>query len=129
MKFAFFTNIISPHQMPLAQALVALLVAVLMKIGVCVGAECRIMSTVNTPIVIGNHCNLGTEVMILTGSYEIDVDRDHVGDKETAASVNIGDGCWLWRISTILPNVSIAKKNILAFGSVMTVSGFEEKCL
>ena len=96
---------------------------------VWIGAGCHIIPTNNAHIVIGSYCDLGPKVMILTGAHEIDVDGDHIGGKGTAASVEIGDGCWLGARSTVLPGVTIAKKNILAAGSIMTVSSFEEKCL
>ena len=49
--------------------------------------------------------------------------------KGISANVEIGDGCWLGARSTVLPGVSIAKKNILAAGSVMTTSSEIEKSL
>lgn len=96
---------------------------------VWIGAGCRIMPTANAHIVIGCHCDLAPEVMILTGSHEIDAKGDHIGGKGTAANVEIEDGCWLGARSTVLPGVTIAKKNILAAGSVMTTSSEIEKSL
>lgn len=96
---------------------------------VWIGAGCRIMPTGNAHIVIGSHCDLAPEVMIITGSHEIDVGGEHIGGKGISTSVEIGDGCWLGARTTVLPGVTIAKKNILAAGSVMIVSSLEEKCL
>lgn len=96
---------------------------------VWIGIGDMIYSTLNASVKIGKHCDLAPEVMILTGSHEIDVDGDHIGGKGTAANVEIGDGCWLGARSTVLPGVTIAKKNILAAGSVMTTSSEIEKSL
>ena len=96
---------------------------------VWIGAGCRIMPVGNAHIIIGSHCDLAPEVMILTGLHEIDVNGGHIGGKGISANVEIGDGCWLGARSTILPGVTIAKKNILAAGSVKTVSSEIEKSL
>lgn len=96
---------------------------------VWIGAGCQIMPVGNAHIIIGSHCDLGPKVMILTGSHEIDKEGEHIAGKGTSANVEIGDGCWLGARSTVLPGVTIAKKNILAAGSVMTTSSEIEKCL
>jgi maltose O-acetyltransferase len=69
------------------------------------------------------------KVMILTGSHEIDVEGGHIAGKGIASNVEIEDGCWLGARSMVLPGVTIAKKNILAAGSVMTTSSEIEKSL
>ena len=96
---------------------------------VWIGAGCRIMPVGNAHIIIGSHCDLAPEVMILTGSHEIDKEGEHIAGKGISANVEIGDGCWLGARSTVLPGVSIAKKNILAASSVMTTSSEIEKSL
>ena len=96
---------------------------------VWIGSGCRIMPTGEASIVIGNHCDLGPEVMILTGSHEIDAVGRHIAGRGISSDVEIGDGCWLGARSTILPCVSIAPKTIIAAGSVMTVSSIDAKCL
>ena len=96
---------------------------------VWIGSGDMIHSTLNASVKIGKHCDLAPEVMILTGSHEIDVEGEHIAGKGISANVEIGDGCWLGARSTVLPGVSIAKKNILAAGSVMTVSSEIEKSL
>lgn len=96
---------------------------------VWIGAGCHIMPTGNAHIVIGSQCDLGPKVMILTGSHEIDVEGGHIAGKGISANVEIGDGCWLGARSTVIPGVTIAKKNILAAGSVMITSSEIEKSL
>jgi maltose O-acetyltransferase len=66
--------------------------------------------------------DLGPEVMILTGSHEIDLEGEHIGGEGTAASVTIGNGCWLGARAMILPGVTLADKTLVAAGSVVTKS-------
>ena len=89
---------------------------------VWVGAGDVISPVVPAGVTIGSHIDLGPGVMILTGSHEVDTVGLHIGGKGTAASVTIGDGCWLGARTTILPGVSLAEKTLVAAGSVVTRS-------
>lgn len=73
-------------------------------------------------IKIGSCCDLGPEVMILTGSHEVDVVGLHVAGEGTKADVEIGDGCWLGARSMVLPGVVLAAKTLVAAGAVVTKS-------
>ena len=59
---------------------------------VWIGPGCRISPVGGVVVRIGSYCDLGPEVMILTGSHEIDTVGLHIGGKGTALSVAIGDG-------------------------------------
>ena len=87
---------------------------------VWIGAGCRISPVGQAKITIGSHCDLGPEVMILTGSHEVDLVGLHIGGAGTTSSVTIGDGCWLGARATILPGVTLAKKTLVAAGAVVT---------
>lgn len=78
---------------------------------------------------IGSHVDLGPQVMILTGSHRIEPEGDHIAGVGTAASVTVGDGCWLGARSTILPGVSLAEKTLVAAGAVLSASVMESKTL
>ena len=86
---------------------------------VWIGPGCRISPVEQAKITIGSCCDLGPEVMILTGSHEIDTVGLHIGGKGTASSVTIGDGCWLGARALILPGVSLAEKTLVAAGAVV----------
>lgn len=73
-------------------------------------------------ITIGSHIDFGPGVMIITGSHEIDLEGEHIGGKGAAASVSIGNGCWLGARTTILPGVALAEKTLVAAGAVVTKS-------
>ena len=89
---------------------------------VWIGARDVICPTAPARIAIGSHVDLGPEVMMLTGSHEIDLGGEHIGGKGTAASVAIGNGCWLGARAMILPGVTLAEKTLVAAGAVVTKS-------
>ena len=89
---------------------------------VWIGARDVICPTASARIIIGNHVDLGPEVMMLTGSHEIDLEGEHIGGKGTAASVSIGNGCWLGARAMILPGVTLADKTLVAASAVVTKS-------
>ena len=86
---------------------------------VWIGSGCRISPVGGVAVRIGSCCDLGPEVMILTGSHEIDTAGLHIGGKGTASSVTIGNGCWLGARALILPGVSLAEKTLVAAGAVV----------
>ncbi len=96
---------------------------------VWIGAGCRISPVGGAEIKIGDHCDLGPEVMILSGGHQIDPDGDHIGGKGMSASVLINSGCWLGARSTILPGVTLAEKTLVAAGAVVKESTKEPKTL
>lgn len=96
---------------------------------VWIGAGCRISPIGNAVIKIGSRCDFGPEVMILTGSHEIDIGGSHIAGRGLSKSVTIGEGCWLGARSTILPGVTLAQKTLVAAGAVVTRSIIREKTL
>lgn len=87
---------------------------------VWIGAGDVISPVAPAAITIGSHIDLGPGVMILTGSHEVDPRGLHIGGKGMAASVTIGDGCWLGARATILAGVSLARKTLVAAAAVVT---------
>ena len=96
---------------------------------VWVGSGCFIHSVNSAIIKIGNYCDIGPEVMILTGSHEIDALGSHVAGNGTYSNVEIGKGCWLGARSTVLPGVVLADKTLVAAGGMVTKSIFNEQSL
>ncbi len=87
------------------------------------------MSSQPAEIRIGNHVDMGPQVMVLTGSHKIDPKGEHIGGEGYSLSVTIGDGCWLGARSTILPGVTLADKTLVAAGAVVTQAVIESKSL
>lgn len=73
-----------------------------------------------TKIEIGAHCDLGPQVMILTGSHKIDVEGEHIAGGGDSKSVIVGEGCWLGARSTVMPGVTLHAHTVLAAGAVAT---------
>ena len=96
---------------------------------VWIGSGCFISPINTAEIRIGEHVDIAPQVMLITGSHEIDAEGCHMAGKGYSKSIKIGDGCWLGARSIVLPGVSIAPKTILASGSIMTDSNDDEKCL
>ena len=96
---------------------------------VWIGAGCRISPVGDAEIKIGDHCDLGPEVMILSGGHQIEPDGDQIGGKGMSASVFINSGCWLGARSTILPGVTLAEKTLVAAGAVVKEGTKEPKTL
>lgn len=87
---------------------------------VWIGARNFISSVAPASVTVGSHCDFGPDVMILTGSHEIDPTGAHTAGKGTAASVSVADGCWLGARSTVLPGVALPRKSLVAAGAVVT---------
>ena len=96
---------------------------------VWVGSGCYIHPVQKALVKIGSCCDLGPEVMILTGSHEIDASGAHIAGKGAAADVEIGDGSWLGARSTVLPGVLLPRKTLVAAGSIVTKPFAEEQSL
>lgn len=96
---------------------------------VWIGAGDFIGPVAPAEIKIGSHCDLGPQVMLITGSHEIDPVGEHIGGRGRSDSVFIGDGCWLGARATILPGVELTKKTLVAAGAVVTKSVSEAQSL
>lgn len=70
-------------------------------------------------IVIGNQCDIGPGVEIMTGSHEIGPSSRRAG-RGTAHPVRIGDGVWIGARSLILGGVTVGDGSVVAAGSVVT---------
>lgn len=96
---------------------------------VWIGAGDFICPTGNAEIAIDSCCDLGPQVMIITGTHEIDPKGDHVGGKGYSRSVKICNGCWLGARALILPGVVLSQKTVVAAGAVVTKTMDSERCV
>ena len=96
---------------------------------VWIGAGDVISPIAPAGVFLGSHIDIGPQVMILTGSHEIDPHCEHIGGKGMTARVKIGDGCWLGVRSIILPGVELPRKTLVAAGAVVIRTITEECCL
>jgi maltose O-acetyltransferase len=70
-------------------------------------------------IVIGNDCQIGPNVQLLTPTHPLDSDARR--DKwEGAEPITIGDNVWLGGGVIVLPGVTIGENSVIGAGSVVT---------
>ena len=96
---------------------------------VWIGAKALISLSSPAKVTIGSHVDIGPDVLIVTGSHKIEPDGDHIGGEGTSGSITIGDGSWICARATILPNMVLAQKTLVAAGAVVTKSHAEQTCL
>lgn len=96
---------------------------------VWIGSGNFIHSTHGASIVVGSCCDLGPDVMVLTGTHQVDSSGAHVAGRGMSADVEIGDGCWLGARSLILPGVKLPDKTLVAAGSVVAKSPIRKQML
>ena len=96
---------------------------------VWIGSCCMIHGVARASIKIGNYCDLGPAVVVLTGSHKIDPIGAHMAGDGTFADVEVGDGCWLGARSMILPGVKLPQKTLVAAGAVVVRSPSGEQML
>jgi maltose O-acetyltransferase len=70
-------------------------------------------------IVVGTHCMLGPEVLLLTSTHRRD---PAAGIARVSAydDVSIGDRCWIGARAVVLPGVTIGDDVVIAAGAVVT---------
>lgn len=68
------------------------------------------------PLIIGNHVNIASQVLIYNSEHDIDADDFHA----TEESVFIEDYVYIGSRVTILPGVKIGKGAVVAAGAVIT---------
>ena len=96
---------------------------------VWIGARAFIASSAPATITIGSRCDLGPGVMLVTGSHEIDALGARTAGRGTSKAIAIGEGCWLGARVTVLQGVELARKTLVAAGSVVVSSVREESVL
>ena len=74
----------------------------------------------NTParVVLGEHVNVGMQVLFVTGSHELAGPLRRAG-VATAEPIRVGDGAWLGARVTILPGVTVGAGAVVAAGAVV----------
>lgn len=83
-----------------------------------IGHESMIVCSSN--VTIGANVDIAPRVYIGTGTHEIDLRTPGIAGKGISKDIKIGDGCWLCVNSSILPNVEIGEKSVVAAGAVVT---------
>ncbi len=72
----------------------------------------------NGTFIVGDFCDIGPDVSILTGTHKIGP-HNHRAGEGIDLIVNIGDGCWIGAKSTLLGNIKVNDGAIIAAGSMV----------
>lgn len=88
--------------------------------GVCIGPNFTVL--VADKVEIGRNVLIASNVSILSENHGIDPESDipYNAQPLTSGSISIGEGTWIGQNVSILPNVSIGKKCIVATSAVVT---------
>lgn len=71
------------------------------------------------PIAIGDHCDLGMQVMLCTSTHGPG-DAQRRAGAYRVAPVRIGDGCWIGTRAIVLPGVTIGAGCVVGAGALVT---------
>lgn len=85
--------------------------------GTFVNAGCVILDVAR--VVIGERCQIGPNVQILTPTHPLDPDLRRAG-WEAAEPITIGDNVWLGGGAIVLPGVTIGDDSVVGAGAVVT---------
>lgn len=90
-----------------------------------IGCECWVGKNFEVlgdgKVVIGNNCDFGPYVKVLTGSHEIG-SSDRRAGKGMLLTCNIGNGCWIGAEVTIIGNNNIGNGSVIGAKSLITHS-------
>lgn len=78
-----------------------------------------IYSNPNASVVVGERCDIGPDVTVLTGSHDIG-DHSRRAGVARALNVVIENGCWIGARALLLPGVRVGSGSIVAAGSVVS---------
>jgi maltose O-acetyltransferase len=70
-------------------------------------------------VVIGDYCDISSNVLIITGSHEITPDANRIAGKGYSKNIVIGKGVWIGAGVTILGGVKIGDKAIIGSGATV----------
>jgi len=82
-----------------------------------VGHDSRFIST--GLINIGRNVDIAPNVLMTTGTHEIDLLGERVAGEGKTEDISIGDGTWIAAGVTILPGSIIGERSIVAAGAVV----------
>jgi maltose O-acetyltransferase len=71
------------------------------------------------PISIGDHCQVGPGVQLLTATHPVDPKLRRSG-AESAAPISVGPNVWLGGAAIVCPGVTIGENSVIGAGSVVT---------
>jgi maltose O-acetyltransferase len=83
-----------------------------------VGAGVQIIPTGSAAVSIGANCDLGPEVMLVTGAHELGSAGRRAG-RGTSSPISIGDGTWVGARALFLGGAAVGKGSVVAAGALV----------
>lgn len=93
-----------------------------------IGARCEvnfgtlIAANCGSKILIGDDVHIAHNVSIKGSTHEINVYGESIAGESKFLDIRIGSGSWICAGATILPGVTIGRRNVIAAGAVVTKS-------
>lgn len=93
-----------------------------------IGARCEvnfgtlIAANYGSKILIGDDVHIAHNVSIKGSTHEINVHGKSIAGESKFLDIRIGSGSWICAGATILPGVTIGRRNVIAAGAVVTKS-------
>lgn len=85
-----------------------------------IGHDALIFGPAGSTITIGDHCIIGSKVILVTGSHEFTPEGPCIEGKGTRADIKIASGAAVSTGSIVLPGKTVNKMSHVAAGSVVT---------
>lgn len=95
--------------------------------GTWLGAGCHVIPTRDAVVTIGENCDIGPQVMFVTGSHEFGTSNRRAGNG-TSSPIYIGKGSWVGARATFIAGAEVGEGCMVAAGSLVTKS-FPDNCL
>lgn len=83
-----------------------------------VGGGCRLIGAPGAAIQIAENCDLGPEVLLVTGTHEIGPAERRAG-RGRCESIVIGAGVWVGARATLLAGVTVGRGSVIGAGSLV----------
>lgn len=73
----------------------------------------------NGNVSIGDNCDIAPYVTLATGGHRIDYNTPRRAGSGFCGEIRVGDGCWICIRTTLLPNVNVGDKSVVAAGAIV----------
>lgn len=83
-----------------------------------VGAGCQLIPTTTAVVQIGDRCDIGPEVMFVTGSHELG-DQNRRAGTGLSESITVGNGTWVGARATFTGGASVGEGCMVGAGALV----------
>ena len=91
--------------------------------GTWIGIGAKFYTSVGGDILIGDRCDIAPEVAFHSGSHKIGSAEQRAG-AGTAATIMVGDGCWIGLRATVLSGVKLRNSCVVGAHSLLVAGDY-----